>query len=328
MKLYPPLSRRFIRVWQRNFTVYRQSWQISFIPPLLEPLFYLLAFGLGLSGLVGNIRYGQEEISYTRFIAPALVAITVMNSSFFENTYGSFVRMYYQKTFDAMMATPLTVEEIILGEIIWGATKAVIATAIMMAVISGFGLIRYPEGLLLLPLAFLGGLAFGAAGMVCTSLVPSIDLFNLPVFLFITPMFLFGGTFFPVENLPLWAQRTALLLPLTHLVNLARAFTTGHFDRLAPGRCWAIWPFSQPLPCRLRSSKCAAASSNKEPAERFMTRLAGSFLVVLVNRLLGGRCCRRGSLWCRRRSRSRSFSLGRFRRFLLFCFLASYHCKR
>ncbi len=94
-----------------------------------------------------------------------------------------------------------------------------------MAVISCFGLIRYPSGLLLIPLAFLGGLAFGAAGMVCTAIVPSIELFNLPVFLFITPMFLFGGTFFPVENLPLWAQRTAALLPLTHLVDLARAFS-------------------------------------------------------------------------------------------------------
>ena len=236
MKLYPPLSRRFLRVWQRNLTVYRQSWKISFIPPLLEPLFYLLAFGIGLGGLVGNIRYGGEEISYVRFIAPALIAITVMNNAFFENTYASFVRMYYQKTFDAMMATPLTVEEIITGEIIWGATKAVIATAIMMVVISFFGLIRYPEGLLLLPLAFLGGLAFGAAGMICTALVPNIELFNLPVFLFITPMFLFGGTFFPVENLPGWAQTTAALLPLTRLVDLSRAFTNGRIDAgLLPG---------------------------------------------------------------------------------------------
>ena len=236
MILYPPLSRRFFRVWQRNLTVYRQSWKISFIPPLLEPLFYLLAFGIGLGGLVGNIRYGGVEISYVRFIAPALIAITVMNSSFFENTYGSFVRMYYQKTFDAMMATPLTVEEIIAGEIIWGATKAVIATAIMMVVISFFGLIRYPEGLLLLPLAFLGGLAFGAAGMICTALVPNIELFNLPVFLFITPMFLFSGTFFPVENLPGWAQTTAAFLPLTRLVDLSRAFTNGRIDAgLLPG---------------------------------------------------------------------------------------------
>ncbi len=230
MKLYPPISRRFIRVWQRNLTVYRQSWKISFIPPLLEPLFYILAFGLGLSGWWETSAYQGQEISYVAFIAPALIAITVMNSAFFENTYNSFVRMYYQKTFDAMMATPLTVEEIITGEIIWGATKALIATAIMMVVISCFGLIRYPEGLLLLPLAFLGGLAFGAAGMVCTALVPNIELFNLPVFLFVTPMFLFGGTFFPLENLPGWAQRTAALMPLTHLVDLSRAFSCGRID--------------------------------------------------------------------------------------------------
>ena len=233
MKIYPPLSRRFIRVWQRNATAYRQSWKISFIPPLLEPLFYILAFGLGLSGLVGAIRTQGEEISYVRFIAPALVAITVMNSAFFENTYSSFVRMYYYRTFDAMMATPLTVEEIITGEIVWGATKAVTATAIMMAVLSCFGLIRYPEGLLLLPLAFLGGLAFGSAGMVCTAVVANIDLFNLPVFLFITPMFLFSGTFFPLENFPAWAQHAAALMPLTHLVNLARAFSYGRIDAAA-----------------------------------------------------------------------------------------------
>ena len=234
--LYPPISRRVFRVWQRNLAVYRRTWKISFIPPLLEPLFYLVAFGVGLSGLVGNIHYQGAEISYARFIAPALIAITVMNNAFYENTYSSFVRMYYYKTFDAMMATPLTAEEIIAGEILWGATKSVIATVIMGAVISCFGLIRYPEGLLLIPLAFLGGLAFGAAGMVCTAYVPTIELFNLPVFLFITPMFLFSGTFFPVENLPLWAQTVAALLPLTHMVDLARMISCGRIDASAlPG---------------------------------------------------------------------------------------------
>ena len=105
----------------------------------------------------------------------------------------------------------------------------------MMIVISCFGLIRYPEGLLLLPLAFLGGLAFGAAGMICTALVPTIDLFNLPVFLFITPMFLFSGTFFPLESLPAWAQTVAAFLPLTCLTDLARAFTNGRLDG-------SLWP--------------------------------------------------------------------------------------
>jgi lipooligosaccharide transport system permease protein len=179
---------------------------------------------------VGSIRENSIEVSYTTFIAPALIAINIMNNAFFENTYGSFVRMYYQKTFDAMMATPLTVNEIIAGEIIWGATKSVIATMIMMAVISAFGLISYPAGLLLVPLAFLGGMAFGAVGMYFTGMVSHIDLFNLPFFLFITPMFLFSGTFFPIENLPEWAQVVAMTLPLTHLVSLARSLCYSRFD--------------------------------------------------------------------------------------------------
>ena len=218
------------RVWQRNFIVYLQNWKIRFMAPILEPLFYLVAFGYGMSALVGNIRENGIEVSYTIFIAPALIAINIMNNAFFENTYGSFVRMYYQKTFDAMMATPLTVNEIIAGEIVWGATKSVIATMIMMAVISVFGLIQYPSGLLLIPLAFLGGMAFGAVGMYFTGIVRHIDLFNLPFFLFITPMFLFSGTFFPIENLPEWTQVIAMALPLPHLVGLARSLCYSRFE--------------------------------------------------------------------------------------------------
>ena len=224
------VSRRFLRIWQRNFTVYRATWKISFIPPLLEPLFYLLAFGVGLSALVGKIDYQGTSISYIAFIAPSLMAINMMYNAFFENTYASFVRMYYQKTFDAMMATPLFLDEIITGEIIWGATKSLIATAIMLCVISLFGLIQFPHGLLILPVALLGGLAFGSIAMVFTALVPNIELFNLPIFLFVTPMFLFSGTFFPIETLPGWAQGLAVCFPLTHLVNLTRAFCFGLVD--------------------------------------------------------------------------------------------------
>ncbi|MDI6742192.1 MAG: ABC transporter permease [Smithella sp.] len=224
------ISTRFIRVWQRNLTVYRESWKINFLPPLLEPLFYLLAFGIGFSGLIGSVSYAGKETSYVLFIAPALVAINIMNNSFFENTFGSFVRMYYQKTFDAMMATPLNVEEIVTGEIVWGATKAVIGTIIMLIVISFFGLISYPSGLLIVFVAFVGGIAFGSVAMVFTGMVGKIELFNLPIFLFITPMFLFSGTFFPLTGLPLWAQYFALTLPLTHLVSLTRALSLGLFN--------------------------------------------------------------------------------------------------
>jgi lipooligosaccharide transport system permease protein len=160
-----------------------------------------------------------------------------MYSAFFENTYASFVRLYYQKTFDAMMATPLCLEEIMTGEIVWAATKAVVATIIMQGVISLFGLIHYPEGLLIIPLAFLGGIAFGSIGLFFTGTVRAIEMFNLPIFLFITPMFLFGGTFFPLQNLPVWAQKFALVFPLTHLVTLARSLA---FGSITPDLLWNL----------------------------------------------------------------------------------------
>ncbi|AMV70897.1 ABC transporter permease [Desulfuromonas carbonis] len=226
----PVITRRFLRVWQRNFSVYRKTWKISFVPPLLEPLLYLAAFGVGLGVMVGAVPFRGGSVDYLTFIAPGLLAVTVMQNAFFETTYASFVRMYYQKTFDGMLATPLVLEEVILGELAWAATKSLLATTLMLAVIAPFGLVAFPAALLVLPLALLGGVVFAAAGMLFTALVPNIETFNLPVFLFITPMFLFSGTFFPVGNLPEWARLLALALPLTHLVTLARAATFGFYD--------------------------------------------------------------------------------------------------
>lgn len=221
------LSWRFIKVWQRNRITFQRIWKINFLTPLLEPMLYILAFGLGFSGLIGDVRYGGESLSYTQFIAPALMAIAVMYNAFFETTYASFVRMYYQKTFDAMLATPLSIEEIIIAEIVWSATKAAVAATIMLAVLGTFGYVRFPSGLWMIPTAFLGGLSFGAVGLFFTGITPSIEMFNLPIFLFVTPMFLFSGTFFPVSNLPVWAQPLALAFPLHHLVELARRFALG-----------------------------------------------------------------------------------------------------
>lgn len=216
------ISARSFRVWQRNFSIYQQNWKISFVPPLLEPLLYILAFGVGLAVMVGDITYQEQRLSYTHFIAPALVSVAIMYNAFFETTYNSFVRMYYQKTFDALLATPLNLEEIILGEMLWAATKSIIAAVLMSIVIAGFGFFSFPGSLLVILLAALGGLLFAGLGMICTALVPGIETFNLPIFLGITPMFLFSGTFFPLQNLPAWAQNMAELLPLTHLVALVR----------------------------------------------------------------------------------------------------------
>jgi lipooligosaccharide transport system permease protein len=224
------ISWRFIKVWKRNLVTFQRIWKVNFITPLVEPLLFIAAFGLGFVGIVGTIRYGGGELSYTAFIAPALIATAVMNNAFFETTYASFVRMYYQKTFDGMLATPLSIEEIIVAEIVWSATKAAAAAAIMMGVLAVFGYVRLPAGLLVVPLAFLGGVAFGAIGLFFTGVIPTIEMFNLPIFLFVTPMFLFSGTFFPVSNLPLWAKPISLAFPLYHLVELSRLLCIGRYE--------------------------------------------------------------------------------------------------
>jgi lipooligosaccharide transport system permease protein len=223
----PPLSRRLLAVWERNFKVYKKTWKVSFLPPFIEPFLFIVAFGLGLSAIVKDLTYQGIQISYIDFIIPALLGTTIMHHAFFETSFASFVRMRYQKSFDAMMATPLNLAEIITGEIFWAATKSIIAATLMIVGLGLLGLIDNLSIILVPVLALLGGFAFGATGMFFTSIVPNIETFNLPMFLFITPMFLFSGTFFPLETLPPWAQGIALALPLTHLVRLTRAATLG-----------------------------------------------------------------------------------------------------
>jgi lipooligosaccharide transport system permease protein len=223
----PKLTYRVWKVWHRNFDVFTKTIAVNFLPSLLEPILYLLAFGFGLGGFIPSIQ-GQ---SYISFIAPALVAIAIMNGAFFECTFASFVRMYFQKTFDAIVATPVSVEEVVAGELLWGATRSTINATIVLAVIAVFGLIKSPLFLLVVPLAFFGGLMFGSIAMCFTAIAPNIDFFNFPSFLFLTPMFFLSGTFFPLTSLPTAAQGAAMaVLPLTHVVNITRAVVSGHLE--------------------------------------------------------------------------------------------------
>ena len=223
----PRLTRRVWKVWQRNFDVFLKTIASNFLPSLLEPILYLLALGLGLGVFIQSI----EGVPYINFIAPALVAISVMNGSFFECTFGSFVRMYYQKTFDAIIATPVSVEEVIAGELVWGATRATINSTTVLVVIAAFGLISSPLFLLVPLLAFLGGLMFASIAMCFTAIAPNIDFFNYPSFLLVTPMFLLSGTFFPLSQLPPLVQTAAqVFLPLTHVVNIVRGLVLGRTE--------------------------------------------------------------------------------------------------
>jgi lipooligosaccharide transport system permease protein len=229
----PKLTYRVWKVWRRNFDVFTKTITVNFFPSLLEPILYLLAFGLGLGGYITSFL-GQP---YLVFISPALIAIAIMNGSFFECTFASFVRMYFQKTFDAIVATPVSVEEVVAGELLWGATRATINATIVLAVIGAVSLtvkplILTPLFLLAIPLAFFGGLMFSSIAMCFTAAAPNIDFFNYPSFLFLTPMFFLCGTFFPLTvTFPAAAQAVALaVLPLTQVVNISRSVISGKVE--------------------------------------------------------------------------------------------------
>lgn len=223
----PRLTYRVWRVWRRNLDVFMKTIKVNFLPSLLEPILYLVALGLGLGGFIQSV----EGMPYVNFIAPALVAISIMYGSFFECTYASFVRMYYQKTFDAIIATPVSVEEVIAGELLWGATRATINSTTVLLVIAAFGVVSSPLFLLVPLISFLGGLMFSSIGMCFTALAPNIDFFNYPAFLLVTPMFLLSGTFFPLSQLPPLVQTAAqIFLPLTHVVNITRGLVLGTTD--------------------------------------------------------------------------------------------------
>lgn len=223
----PTLSRRTLEVWRRNAKVFMKTYRVNFIPPIVEPILYLAAFGFG----VGTFLKDIDGIPYARWIAPGLIGITIMNASFFECTYASFVRMYFQRTFDAIIATPLNVDEVIMGEVLWGATRSLISASIMLVVVTAFGLATYPFALLIIPLSVIGGFLFATLGMCFTAITPRIDSLNYPTSLFITPMFLVSGTFFPLTALPSSVQTVAnTIVPLVPVVKISRALTLGHLE--------------------------------------------------------------------------------------------------
>ncbi len=229
------ISSRAWLVWRRNARVYVRTWFIGALLPFLEPLTYIAAFGMGVGALVGTIRVDGQPVSYMAYIAPGMIAYAIMSQAYFECTFSSFIRMYYQKTFDAIVATPCTLEDVVAGEILWGATRALIAATIMLGLLAALGLIALPSGLWILPLAVLGGWAFAALGLCVSAVVPHIDAFNMPMYLFIFPMFALSETFFPLPETG-WVHAVGACLPLTQISRAARDAALGH-PSLA-----AAWP--------------------------------------------------------------------------------------
>ena len=199
-----------IRVVQRNYRVWRKFKVASLVGNLGQPLLFLAAFGFGLSQQVPIM----EGYTYLQFIAPGLVASAVMYSASFETTYGSYTRLATQSTFEGILATPITVEELALGEILWGASKGFLSGVIMLAALPLFGLMPSVWTIALLPVLFIEGILFAAAGLIMTALAANYEFFNYFISLLITPLFLFSGIFFTLTSLPDLTRSLLELLPL------------------------------------------------------------------------------------------------------------------
>jgi lipooligosaccharide transport system permease protein len=209
-------------VWRRHAKVYQRTWLVNFLPPVSEPIIYLIAFGYGLTPLVGNVEYGGQTVAYLNFIAPAMIAIGVLFQSFFESAYGSFIRLNFQKTWQALLTAPLTFAEVFLGDWLWAATKGMIAGGLTGIIALIWGLIPLSYLLISLPIMLLGSLMFAAMGLVTAGTVRQIDQINVPIFLLVVPMFTLCGTYFPRDTLPPLLKRVADLLPLAALIDLLR----------------------------------------------------------------------------------------------------------
>ncbi|TVQ61244.1 MAG: ABC transporter [Spirulina sp. DLM2.Bin59] len=208
--------------WRRNARVYQATWLVNSLPPLSEPLIYLVAFGYGLTPLVGEVSYNGQTIDYLKFLAPGMMAIGVLFQSYTEGAYASYLRLDYQKTWHAILTTPLTFSEVFTGELLWAATKgtiAALATGILAVI---WGLMSLGNVLLSIPLILLGSITFGAVGLLTAGLVRTIDQVNVPLFLFIVPMFTLCGTYFPRDTLPSPLFEVASALPLAALADLLR----------------------------------------------------------------------------------------------------------
>ena len=214
-------------VWLRYYAVFRRSLVYSAVTTFVEPVLYLLSFGVGVAGIVGTVKTGGTTLSYRSFVFSGIIAQTVLFQGFYEGAFGAFVRMYYQRIFQAIATTPITLSEVLWGELVWDATKATVAAEVvaLLGVVTGeFA----PASLVtLLPVCFVSALLFSGLGLLSAARAKNIEHLSYPQYLLVFPMFMFCGVFFPIENLPRAFQIAAWALPLTSVVSLVRTLTLG-----------------------------------------------------------------------------------------------------
>ena len=211
---------------ERNVVVYRRDWVI-FVTGFLEPLLYLLSIGIGIEQLVGEfVLPDGRAVSYTEFVAPAMLAASAMNGALFDTTFGVFFKLKYEKVYDGVLATPLRPRDVAIGELVFALMRASLYAVAFVVVMTALGLVSSWWALLAAPAAVLIGFAFGGAGMALTTWMRSWQDFDF-ITLAILPMFLFSATFFPLERYPGAMQWVVQATPLYQGVVLCRGLSTG-----------------------------------------------------------------------------------------------------
>jgi lipooligosaccharide transport system permease protein len=218
-----------LAVWRRNAAMYKKTWKWNILPNFFEPVFYLFSIGIGVGAYISQMG----GTSYLAFIAPGLVCVAAMNGASFEVTYNIYVRLVFEKTYDAMLTTPIEPDDVLVGEILWAVTRSCVYGGCFFVVLMLFGLTPLPSSLAVIFVIPMTGLLFAAIGMVFSLRIPNIDMFSFYFTLFLTPLFLFSDVFFPLkERLTgawLWVAEA---LPLLHPVRLARASFRGEFSAI------------------------------------------------------------------------------------------------
>ncbi|MFM9970641.1 MAG: ABC transporter permease [Burkholderiales bacterium] len=219
----PTLSLRFIPVWRRNLLVWRKLAIPSILGNFADPMIYMLGLGYGLGSLVPDVG----GVSYIAFLAAGTVCFSTMNSATFEALYSAFSRMHVQRTWEAIMNAPVTLDDVALAELIWAASKAFLSGLAILVVVWALGLTTSLSSLWILAVIPLIGLAFGALALAITAMAKSYDFFMYYFTLVITPMAMLCGVFYPITQLPEPLQIFALFLPLTHATALVRPLLFG-----------------------------------------------------------------------------------------------------
>lgn len=219
----PQFSVRFVPIWQRNFLVWRKLAVASVLGNIAEPLITLVAFGYGLGSLIKQVA----GIPYIQYLASGSICMSIMMASSFEALYSAFSRMHVQKTWDALMNAPLALDDVILAEMLWAATKSLMSGLAILGVMFGLGIGLHPQTLLVVPLLFLIGMTFASIGLVINALAHGYDFFTYYFTLVLTPMMFVSGVYFPTTQLPSWLQTLSPFLPLGAAVDIVRPMILG-----------------------------------------------------------------------------------------------------